>query len=130
MKLVTAAIIFKKDSVLLTRRKVGENLAGYWEFPGGKIEDGESPQACLERELLEELNVRSKANEIIAESIYEYSNGTIRLLGIQTDLIDKNITLSVHDKFEWVPNESLLDYKLAPADITIAEAIMETFNDV
>jgi len=125
MKLVTAAIIYKKDCVLLTRRKSGENLEGFWEFPGGKIEDKETPQECLERELLEELGVRSNANEIIAESIYKYDNGTIKLIGIETYLIDQKIELSVHDKFDWVSIKLLLDYKLSPADIPIAKHIME-----
>jgi len=52
---VTAAIIRKGDTVLLTRRKQGQRMAGYWEFPGGKLEEGETLQACLEREILEEL---------------------------------------------------------------------------
>ncbi len=130
MKLVTAAIIYKKDCVLLTRRKSGENLEGYWEFPGGKIEDDETPQECLERELFEELGVRSTADEVITESIYKYDNGTIKLIGIKTDLVDQKIKLSVHDKFDWVSIEMLLEYKLAPADIPIAKHIMELLKNV
>jgi 8-oxo-dGTP diphosphatase len=126
VKSVTAAIIFNNDCVLLTRRKSGENLEGYWEFPGGKIEGNETPQECLERELFEELGVHSKAEKILVESIYSYKNGTIKLIGIKTDLIDNRIVLSVHDKFEWVPIQMLLDYQLAPADIPIAEYIMRT----
>ena len=56
MKTVTAAVIRNNGSVLLTRRKVGEKLAGMWEFPGGKIEPGESPEEYLKRELKEELD--------------------------------------------------------------------------
>lgn len=57
MKIVTAAIIFKNNRVLLTRRKSSQKLEGYWEFPGGKIEGNETPQECMERELFEELGV-------------------------------------------------------------------------
>ena len=66
MKQVTAAIIIQNGNVLLTRRSPGESLPGYWEFPGGKIEDGETPQVCLERELKEELCITTKAGQIIA----------------------------------------------------------------
>ena len=123
MKLVTAAIIRKKDRVLLTRRKKGQNLEGYWEFPGGKIEKGETPQSCLERELQEELCIEAVAGKIITESIYEYSHGKIKLLAIDTEVLSGHIQLSVHDKAEWVPVENLCNYKLAPADIPIAKKL-------
>ncbi len=128
MKSIAAAVIFKNRSVLLTRRKAGEPLAGYWEFPGGKIENEETPQECLERELFEELGVQSKAGDIIAESIYEYPNGTTKLMGIQADLIDQDLVLTVHDKFAWVPVDGLLEYNLAPADIFIAEQLIASFK--
>ena len=125
MKLVTAAVIIKEDKVLITRRGANEKLSGYWEFPGGKVENGETPQECLERELLEELGIKSKAGEIIADSEYHYSHGSFRLLAIMTRVENNNFSISVHDKVEWVPIASLLQYKLAPADIPIAKAIME-----
>jgi len=68
MKRVTAAILFKDGKVLIARRKQGQSHAGLWEFPGGKIEDSETPQACLERELEEEHGLRVRSGRIIAES--------------------------------------------------------------
>ncbi len=125
MKIVTAAIIQRQDQILLTRRKPGENQAGFWEFPGGKLEDHETIQACLERELQEELGVRSKAGDIIAESIHRYEHGQIKLLGIATELIDHKFNLTVHYRAEWVPINHLLNYHLAPADIPIARKVQE-----
>jgi 8-oxo-dGTP diphosphatase len=116
--------------VVLTRRHPNEKLPGYWEFPGGKVEEGETPQECLERELCEELGIVSKAGKIIAVSEYHYSHGSFRLLAIMTTLKDKNFSLSVHDRVEWVPIASLLEYKLAPADIPIAKVIMEKNNEL
>jgi 8-oxo-dGTP diphosphatase len=130
MKTVTAAIIFQNNHVLLTRRKNGQMLEGYWEFPGGKMEKGETPASCLERELLEELGVEATAGDIIGESIYEYDHGTINLLGIETKITEYNFCLSVHDKIEWVLIKNLTRYKLAPADIPIAKTIMELSNNV
>ena len=125
MKLVTAAIIISNNRVLLTRRKKGQKLEGYWEFPGGKIEKHETPQSCIERELSEELNVKAKAGEIIAESTYEYSHGSIKLIGIETALLSDKIQLSVHDKAEWVLLEDVANFKLAPADIPIAKILIK-----
>ncbi len=130
MKLVTAAIIINNGHILLTRRKSGQKLEGYWEFPGGKIEDGETVQSCLERELFEELGVITKAGSIIAESIYEYEHGVIKLIGIVTTLLEENITLSVHDKALWVPIKDIDKYKLSPADIPIAKKIQELKSNV
>lgn len=130
MKTVTAAIIQDNNRILLTRRKEGQKLSGYWEFPGGKIENGETPQQCLERELYEELGVRSKASTIIAESIYEYDHGTIKLLGIKTVLEDDKMILAVHDKAEWVLLSDITNYQLAPADIPIANKIKEILKNV
>ena len=125
MRLVTAAIIFKDGHVLITRRKPDEKLPGYWEFPGGKIEKDETPQQCIERELFEELGIKSKAGKIIAESEYHYEHGSFKLLAILTTVVENNFSLKVHDKVEWVPLFSLLTYNLAPADIPVAEAIVE-----
>lgn len=128
MKLVTAAIIIKDQHVLLAKRKIGQKLEGFWEFPGGKIELNETPQSCLERELFEELGVASRAGTIIAESIYNYDHGSIKLMGIETILQEEDFKLSVHDKVEWVAIKDLTKYQLAPADIPIAKKIIEDSN--
>lgn len=67
----------------MTRRAPGEKLEGYWEFPGGKLEPGEDPQACIVRELIEELGVESAAGEVITEAAYEYPGGVINLIAVQ-----------------------------------------------
>jgi len=79
MQTVAAAIIIRDRCVLLTRRGPDEKLAGYWEFPGGKVEDGESLDACLERELQEELGVQSCAGDVLMECKYHYEHGVISL---------------------------------------------------
>ncbi|WP_136796212.1 (deoxy)nucleoside triphosphate pyrophosphohydrolase [Desulfosediminicola ganghwensis] len=124
MKKVTAAIIQVNGSILLARRKPGEKLAGYWEFPGGKVEDGESLQQALEREIREELEVEIMAGEVVTSSIYTYKHGAIKLIALTAEVISGNIRLNVHDKVEWVRTQGLLDYKLAPADIPIAKELI------
>jgi len=97
MKDVTAAIIFNEGKVLIARRAPGEKHAGGWEFPGGKIELGETPEECLKRELLEEFGIETSINDFIAESIYEYNMGSIKLLAYLVDIINGDIRLTVHD---------------------------------
>jgi len=130
MKEVTAAIILKGNSVLLLRRKQGKKLEGYWEFPGGKIENGKTPQECLEREIFEELGVKCKASQIIAESEYHYEHDSIKLPGILTVLLNHEIKLTVHDKAKWVSLNNILKLKLAPADIPIAKQLLKFKENV
>lgn len=124
MKNVSAAIILDKGKILLTRRAPGENLEGYWEFPGGKQEKSETIFECLEREILEELNLICKAKKIFTESVYHYVGGAIKLIAVIADIINGDICLSVHDLYEWVSIDDLMIYKLAPADIPIANLII------
>lgn len=122
---VTAAIIINEGKVLICRRKKGLKNAGLWEFPGGKLEQGESLQECLERELFEELGVKAKAGEVLGESIYVYGHGTIKLIGIITELESQNFMLTDHDRYEWADTEKLSDFRLAEADIPLAAKLQE-----
>ena len=70
-KFVTAAIILRDDRVLLARRSSGQKLAGFWEFPGGKVEAGETPESCLARELEEELGIGVHVGRKFAESLHQ-----------------------------------------------------------
>ncbi|MDG2004877.1 MAG: NUDIX domain-containing protein, partial [Novosphingobium sp.] len=97
MKQVAAAIAIRDGLVLVTRRGPGENLEGCWEFPGGKLEPGETPQECIVRELAEELGARASAGEIITQSIYDYPGGAINLIAVEVTLHETDFELTVHD---------------------------------
>lgn len=117
---VVAAILQKEDKILIARKKQGKPLAGYFEFPGGKIEEGETPEESLIRELMEEMNIKIAVKEYIGESIYDYGNDkVISLLGYTAEIIDGEIKLSDHDRYEWVTLEQINNYKIAPADIPL-----------
>lgn len=128
MKQVTAAIIIKEQKVLLTRRAPSEKLAGMWEFPGGKVEENESLQECVVREIYEELCLNVNANDVIARSIYSYAHGMFEIIAIDTTILNGEIQLSVHDKADWVPFNELLSYNLLPADIPIAKSIIKFYR--
>ena len=123
-KIVTAAIIRNDQGILLTRRAPGERHAGFWEFPGGKVEVGESFADCLKRELLEELGVRSEVGGILCSSEFNYDYGSIKLIALEARLAPGDFRLTSHDRIEWVEPSRLLQYQLLPADIPIAEFIM------
>ena len=121
---VVAAILQKEDKILIARKKEGKPLAGYFEFPGGKIEKGETPEESLARELMEEMNIKIDVKEYVGESIYDYGNGkVISLLGYISEIIDGEIKLSDHDRYEWVTLEEINNYKIAPADIPLIEKL-------
>lgn len=69
-----------------------------WEFPGGKIEPGETPQECLKREISEELDVEIEVLDFFGESIYMYTNGTIRLMAFWCKWVSGDFALKVHSK--------------------------------
>ncbi len=120
---VTAAIVRHSGRILLARRPPGGHLAGRWEFPGGKIEEGESPEACLARELGEEFGVGCAVGEFVAASRFAYDDFDIELLAYEVELRSEQLAPSAHDQIRWVPPGELTSFDLAPADVPIAEAI-------
>lgn len=128
MKIVTAAIILSDRRVLIARRGPQEAHAGYWEFPGGKLQPEETLQLCLEREIEEELGLRIKAGEVFEESVYHYERGAIRLVALHATILAGEIALSVHDLYAWAPFETLCEYTFTPADIPIARKLAQSFQ--
>ena len=121
---VVAAILQKEDKILIARKKEGKPLAGYFEFPGGKIEKGETPEESLARELMEEMNIKIDVKEYVGESIYDYGNGKVsELLGYTAEIIEGDIVLTDHDEYRWVTLEEVCNYNIAPADIPLISKI-------
>ena len=121
---VSACIAVVDRKVFLARRAPGQKLEGYWEFPGGKQEVGETIQECLEREIREEFDMLAQAGDVFVESLYDYPGGQINLIGVYAVLPSTPPTLTVHDRAEWVPIGELMEFQLAPADIPIAREVI------
>ena len=128
MKEVTAAIILKNNKILIAQRAPEDNLAGKWEFPGGKIELGETPQDCLKREIREELDVDIEVLDFFGESIYAYHSGTIKLMAFWCKWISGDFTLKVHSQIAWVNRNELDLYDFAPADIPLVEKLKSVMS--
>lgn len=127
---VVCGLIFYNDEVLICRRKPEKSLGGYWEFPGGKVEDGEDYFDALEREIKEELDFKIIVDSHYFPVIHEYENTTIELISFLCRGTKRELKSTDHDKIEWVKYNDLLDWNLAPADIPIAKKLIEDFARV
>lgn len=126
---VAGAIILRDGCVLVARRAQGQKMAGLWEFPGGKLEPGESAASCIERELAEELGIFGQAQEVITSNLHRYPGGAIELIAVRVTTEMKAWNLTVHDEVRWADQVELLSLDLAPADIPIAHTICTMLAD-
>lgn len=124
---VTAAILLQKGKVLIAKRGPGGPTAGMWEFPGGKVEIGETPEQCLEREMLEEFGIEVTIGRFFGESVFHYHNGAIKLLAYVTSWVSGELVPTVHADFRWVSVDELKDFELAPADVALVQKLREEF---
>ena len=120
---VTAAIMPSGRKLFIARRPQGDRLAGKWEFPGGKIQDSETPEACLIREMREEFNIVVTVYEKAGVSVYHYPHISVELLAYRTLWQSGEITLNAHDAFDWVPVRNLHQFDFAPADMPFVEQL-------
>lgn len=121
---VVCGIIFKDDKIFICRRNANRALAGYWEFPGGKIEPGEREEDALSRELQEELGMKVKVLKYFKTVVHPYELFTIELIAYICQFQEANYMLTDHDRYEWVDRGDLNKWNLAPADIPLAKAII------
>lgn len=120
---VVCGIIYKNNKIFIARKKKGKPLAGYWEFPGGKIEQNESAKKALARELKEELGMLITVEKHIGENLYKYPNKSIKLIAYSCTFIEATYNLTDHDKYEWVTIEELSNYQFAQADLFFVKMI-------
>ena len=122
---VVAAVIYRDQNLLLARRKPGKSMAGYWEFPGGKIEAGETAEKALARELLEEFDIIVSVGKEIATHRHDYEHIKIELIAHETRIESGEFELRDHDAIVWVTAQEASEYKLAPAAIPILDHILQ-----
>ncbi len=123
---VTAGVILSDvDNILITRRREGDSLAGKWEFPGGKIRKGESPEACLVREIREELAIEIAVEGLLHAVNHHYPHQDVLLLAYLCRFVNGVIQLNAHSDFRWVEAKCLSEMNLADADISIVKRLIK-----
>ena len=123
---VTAAIFKRGDKVLLMRRAADQPLAGEWEYPGGKFEDGEDGPTCLRRELAEELGIDVQIGDLITIAKHTTDSGrVIELHAYEIKSYTGEIQLHVHDNMHWVPVIDLPSHPQLPADLIVSNVLTE-----
>jgi mutator protein MutT len=115
MIVVVAAVIEDGGAFLVTRRQKGVHLAGLWEFPGGKVDDGETHHAALVREIREELDVEIDVRELVFHVTHAYDDRTVALYFYRCRLIGEPRPL-LGQEMRWVPRADLATLGFPPAD--------------
>ncbi len=125
---VTAAVIERGGAFLVTRRVKGVHLEGYWEFPGGKCEPGESHTACLEREIVEELGAAVRVGAEVFSIAHEYPDRVVELHFFGCELIGEPRAMMAQE-MRWVPREALTSLRFPPADDELIRRLSERDAD-
>lgn len=121
---VVAAVILKDDKYFATQRGYGE-WKDWWEFPGGKIEQGEEPKDALKREIHEELNIEIEVNELLTTVEYDYPEFHLTMHCYFCSIISGQLLLLEHEDARWLSFDELESVKWLPADVEVASLLKE-----
>ena len=125
---VVAAVIRDGSRIFATQRGYGDYKDG-WEFPGGKIEEGESPQEALAREINEELDTKIEVGEYIDTIEYDYPNFHLSMDCFWCKILDGNLVLKEHEAAKWLDKATIDDVDWLPADLTIIDKIKKEMQE-
>lgn len=129
---VVAAIIKATNEngepiIFATQRGYGD-LKGGWEFPGGKIEEGETPQEALKREIMEELETEINVGELIDTIEYDYPTFHLSMDCFWCEMISGDLVLKEHEAAKWLTKDELDSVEWLPADVTLIEKVRNELN--
>ena len=119
---VVAAVILSEGKIFATQRGYGD-FKGGWEFPGGKIVDGETPEVALTREISEELETKIRVGELIDTIEYDYPNFHLSMDCFWCEIVSGKLVLKEHEAARWLDKENLYSVEWLPADVSLIEKI-------
>ena len=120
---VVAALIVRDGRLLIARRPEGKHMAGRWEFPGGKLEKGESPEEAIEREIREELAAEIRAGRVYQAIAYSYPEKDVLLLFYAASVVSGEPRPVEEAEIRWITLEELDEYTFAPVDAMLVERL-------
>lgn len=120
---VVAGVIYKDNKFLIAQRNLKKSQGGLWEFPGGKVEKGETYEDALAREIKEEFNASIEVNEYIGENIHHYPEKDIKLLFYKAKLLSEKIELLEHEDYKWITKKEKDYFEFAGADRVVFDLI-------
>lgn len=118
---VVAGIIYKEDKFLIAQRNLKKSQGGFWEFPGGKVEQGETYEEALKREIKEEFDADIEVKEYVGENIHHYPEKDIKLIFYKAELLSNTIKLLEHEDFRWITKEDKDKFEFSGADKAVFE---------
>ncbi|WP_278712949.1 (deoxy)nucleoside triphosphate pyrophosphohydrolase [Eubacterium ventriosum] len=121
---VVAAVIRDNNRIFATQRGYGD-LKGGWEFPGGKIEKGETPQEALKREICEELDTEILVGELIDTIEFDYPTFHLSMDCFWCEVVKGNLVLKEHEAAKWLNKNTIDEVEWLPADVTLIDVIKE-----
>lgn len=124
---VVAAIIRKEDKLFATQRGYGD-FKDWWEFPGGKIEPGETPEKALKREICEELSTEISVDEFLCTVEYDYPQFHLTMHCYFCSLLNEALHLNEHEASSWLSPDELDNVQWLPADRTVIEMLKRLYN--
>jgi 8-oxo-dGTP diphosphatase len=126
---VVAAIICKGDKIFATQRGYGE-WKDWWEFPGGKMEDGETPEEALVREIREELSTEISVDGLLCTVEYDYPKFHLTMHCYLCSLLTEALHLNEHEAAKWLAMEEIDSVKWLPADLEVVENLKRARMDI
>lgn len=118
---VVAGIIYKNNKFLIAQRNLKKSQGGFWEFPGGKVEIGETYKEALKREIKEEFDADIEVKEYVGENIHHYPEKDIKLIFFKAELISEEIKLLEHEDFRWITKQDKDNFEFSGADKAVFE---------
>ena len=126
---VAAAIIVDGDKIFATQRGYGKFKDG-WDFPGGKVEQGETPQQAVKREIMEELDTEIEVGELFDTVEYDYPDFHLTMYCFFCTIISGDLVLKEHEAAKWLTKETLDSVDWLPADIDLIEKLKARFTQL